>query len=75
MYNAMFTATYNVNRPKRKRALQLWKKERVRKANTEVLYENLKIVKEVEGREGKGWIEKVYKKNGLKWPKEVRASG
>ena len=74
-YNAAFTAAYNVNRPKRKRALSLWKKKKVQKANTEIVFENLKIVKEVEEKEGKGWVDIIYKKNGLRRPKEVKKIG
>ena len=66
MYNAVFTATYNVNRKKNKRALKLWRKARTRKADMEVVHDNLAIIGEVEAKEGKGWIDLIYKKNGLK---------
>ncbi|PWM20343.1 MAG: hypothetical protein DBX49_00860 [Clostridia bacterium] len=68
VYNAVFTATYNVNRPKRKKALKLWRKAKMQKADMEVVYENLAIAKEVEAKEGRGWVDLIYKKNGLKPP-------
>lgn len=67
-YNAAFTATYNVNRPKRKKALKLWRKARTQKADMEAVNENLKIVREVELKEGRGWVDLIYEKNGLKPP-------
>ena len=73
IYNAVFTAVYNANRPKRKRALKLWKKNKVRKANMETVQENLQIVREVENNEGMDWVKKIYETNGMKYPgKEER---
>lgn len=68
LYNAVFTAVYNVNRPKRKRALKLWKKAKVRKANMETVQENLRIIREVEASEGTDWVKKIYAANGMKYP-------
>lgn len=68
MYNAVFTATYNVNRKKNKRALKLWRKPKVHKADMEIVQENLAIIREVDAREGKGWIDLIYRKNGMKKP-------
>lgn len=65
-YNAVFTATYNVNRKKNKKALKLWKKSKVQKADIETVQDNLKIVHEVEGKEGKGWIDRILEANGMK---------
>lgn len=65
IYNAVYTAVYNVNRKKGKKALKLWKKSKVQKADAEAVQENLKVVKEVEEHEGKGWIDKILKANGL----------
>lgn len=76
MYNADFTATYNVNRKKNKRALKLWKKSKVRKADMEIVKDNLSVIREVEEKEGKSWVDLVYQRNSLKRPrKEVRARG
>lgn len=71
IYNAVFTAEYNVNRPKRKRALKLWRKSRVRKADMEVVNDNLETIREAEKNDGTDWVRKIYEKNGLKPPKEV----
>lgn len=65
LYNAMFKATYNVQRPKRKRALKLWQKLRTKKADMEVVQDNLRIVKEVEQKEGLDWVKQIYKANNL----------
>lgn len=61
LYNAVFTAVYNATRQKRKRALKLWRKNKVKKANAETVSENLEIVREVEANEGKSWIDKIYR--------------
>lgn len=66
MYHAMFTAFYNVNRPKRKRALKLWEKAKTRKADMEIVKRNLKLVREVEKKEGKSWVEQIYKFNHIR---------
>ena len=70
MYNAVFTATYNVNRKKNKKALKLWRKQKVRKADMEVIHDNLKIIKEVEEKEGKSWVAQIYRANGLPIPRK-----
>lgn len=75
LYNSVFTATYNVNRPKRKRALKLWRKAKVRPANKEVIKETLELVKEVEKAEGNDWVRMIYEKNGLKFPEKEGANG
>lgn len=68
LYNAVFTATYNCNRPKRKKALKLWRKSRVQKADQERVKENLRIIREVERSEGNDWVKLIYLRNGLKFP-------
>ena len=65
-YNAVFTAIYNVTRKKNKKALKLWKKSKVQKADIETAHDNLQIVHEVEGKEGKGWIDRILEANGMK---------
>ncbi len=65
MYNAAFTAFYNVNRPKRKKALKLWKKAKVKKADMEIIHENMKVIHEVEEKEGRGWVDAIYKANSI----------
>lgn len=77
LYNAVFTATYNVNRPKKKRALKLWKKASIRKANMEDTYNSINVVRENERKEGREWIDKIYAANGLSGPrrKDYRKGG
>lgn len=75
LYNAVFTAVYNGTRQKRKRALKLWRKNKVKKANAETVSENLEIVREVEANEGKSWIDKIYQANGLKKPGKAVKNG
>lgn len=70
MYNAVFTATYNVHRKKNKKALKLWRKQKIRKADMEVINDNLKIIKEVEEKEGKSWVVQIYQANGLPIPRK-----
>ena len=65
MYNADFTAYFNANRPKRKKGLKLWNKKKVKKADMEVILDNLKIIRDVEKTEGTGWVDAIYKANNL----------
>lgn len=75
IYNAVFTATYNVNRRKNKKALKLWRKAKVQKADMEVIQDNLSIIREVEKNEGFSWIEKVFRANGLPVPGKKSKKG
>ncbi len=68
MYNAVFTASYNVNRKKGKRALKLWKKSNVRKANMDTVQNNLKTIHDIDAIEGSSWVDAVYKANNLNVP-------
>ncbi|MFR1698799.1 MAG: hypothetical protein ACLSU9_11045 [Anaerovoracaceae bacterium] len=68
IYNASFTAFYNVNRPRRKKALSPIKKQ-VKHFNSidrNKAVDEFKIVEYMEKKNGKGWVEKIYKANGLK---------
>ena len=69
MYRAVFTAVYNVERPKRKSALKLWKKHSVRRADMESVEENIKIIKEAEEND-RNWVARIYEANHLPAPKE-----
>ena len=72
IYNAVYTATYNVNRKKGKKALKLWKKsQRAKKVDEEKMQNDLAIALEIEKKEGKGWVDKIYKAAGLKRRKDV----
>ena len=65
MYKASFTAYYNCNRPKRKKALKLFDR-RSQRANVEAVENNIAIAVEVEAKEGNDWIDKVLYANGIK---------
>lgn len=65
MYNANFTALYNINRGKNKRALKVLKKKKQKKVDIEMIRNNVKIIKEVEEKEGFNWINKIYAANNL----------
>lgn len=71
LYRAVYTATYNVNRPKRKKAMKLWIKKSVRKADMNVINEHMSIIRENDRIEGKGWVDLIYQQNGKK-RKEVK---
>lgn len=75
LYNAVFTATYNCNRPKRKKALKLWKKKKTQRADKEIIQENFRIIKEVEKKEGNDWIKTVYQANGFGLPERRMKNG
>lgn len=64
--DAVFNAVINANRKKGKPFRKLWKK-RVQKADHEIVADNIKTVTEIEKKE-KGWIDLIYKANGLKPP-------
>ena len=51
--------------------MKLWQKVQVRKADMGVIENNLKIVKEVEQKEGKLWVERLYRENNLPY-REVK---
>lgn len=65
MRNAVLNAVSNALRKRNSRFRELWKKlaHPVDKSRAE---ENIRIVQEIESKEGKGWIDKVLKANGLK---------
>lgn len=75
LYNAVFTAMYNVNRGKNKRALKLWRKAQVQKADMKIVQNNLNTIFEIERNESEDWIELIYKKNGLKKPERRQENG
>lgn len=72
LYNVVFTAVYNANRPKRKKPLKLWKKRGQRIVDMETVNENLKIVKQIDQQEGDSWVRKVYQANNIPFKKGGR---
>lgn len=63
--NAVLNAVNNALRKKGKKFIHLWKKKQKR-ANKDIITNNLKIVRELEARDGKKWVDAVYKANGMK---------
>ncbi len=59
----MFTATYNARRTKKQRVLKLWEKSKVKKADMRIVAKATDVMAEVDRKEGRTWIEKVYKAN------------
>lgn len=67
IYNATFTAVYNVMRKKGKSAIKLWKKGRTHKASVDEMLEHQKIAKDI-SNEDKSWVDLIYQKNGMRKP-------
>lgn len=66
VYNAMFAAFYNVNRSKRKKPLNPLKRRTMQAVDKEQIINGAEAVKQIEEKNGKSWIDKIYKANGLK---------
>lgn len=63
--DAVLNAVSNAFRKKRKKFKKLWKRKQ-EKADLEIVRDNYKIIMEVEAKEGKAWIDKVLRANGLR---------
>lgn len=61
--DAVFNALWNVNRKKGRGFRQLWKKHVP--VDKDQVQTDLKIIEEIEAKE-KGWVERIYRENGLK---------
>ena len=70
MRNAVLNAVSNALRKKNARFREMWKKIQA-PVDMELAKENIRIVAEIEEKEGKGWIDKILQANGLKRRKEV----
>lgn len=64
--NAVQNGFYNVNRPKRKRYLPLWKKVNKKIENKDEFKRITALIQKNEDETGKGWVEAIYKANGMK---------
>lgn len=64
--DAVFNAVGNVLRKKNKRFQKLWKRI-ARKADKDVICENMETVMEIEKKEA-DWIDLIYQANGLNKP-------
>lgn len=63
IYNAVYTAFYNANRPKKKRALKLFKKKGTN-ISEEQRKDTLDAVLESQKNDG-NWVARLYKENGF----------
>lgn len=63
--DAVLNAVSNALRKKHSPFKKLWKKLQ-KKADAEKAKDDLKIAMEIEEKEGKGWVDKIYKAAGLK---------
>lgn len=70
MRNAVLNAVSNALRKKNARFRELWKKV-ARPIDKEQAEENVKVVQEIEEKEGKGWIDKILRANGFVRRKKV----
>ena len=66
--DSVLNAINNALRKKGKKFQALWKKKQ-KLVDKDILKEHLKIVEETEAKEGKSWVDKIYKANRLKKPK------
>lgn len=63
--NAFYNAYTNANRKKNQRFQELFKKKQ-EKADVEYNKNAIEVIEEMEKRDGKGWVEKLYRAAGLK---------
>lgn len=64
MRNAVLNGYINARRKKNKQVIPLWKRKQ-KPADKEVVKNNLQIIKENEKKEGKMWVDLIYKANGI----------
>lgn len=62
--DAVFNAISNAFRKKNAKFRKLWKKAQT-PSDKETARKNIKIALEIEEKEGKGWIAKILKANGI----------
>lgn len=63
--NSVLNATVNANRKKNKKFIELFKK-RNKKVDKDFIQNNISVIKEVEEKEGRDWINKLYTSYTLK---------
>ncbi len=71
MRNAVLNAISNAMRGKNKKFVDLFKKKQA-KADIEYNKNAIKVILEVEEKEGKSWIDKIYKHAGQRKPQNNR---
>lgn len=65
MRNAVLNAVSNALRKKNARFHELWKKIQA-PVDKEQAKENIQIVMKIEEKEGKGWVDRILKANGIR---------
>ena len=65
--DAFFNAYINANRKKNSKIIDLYKRKQ-EKADIEYNQDAIKVINKIEERDGKSWIDKIYKASGLKKP-------
>lgn len=65
--DAFFNAYINANRKKNSKFRPLYKKKQ-EKADVEYNQNAIKTIEEIEKRDGKSWVDKIYRANGMKKP-------
>lgn len=66
--NAVYNAIGNALSKKNSKFVELWKKNQ-KKADKEKAIEDIQSVLIIEEKEGKSWVDKIYKANNMKKPK------
>lgn len=67
LYRAFYTATYNLNRKRGKKALKLWKSPQ-KSVDKENMRATIKSLLEAENKSSKDWVARIYEANGRKPP-------
>lgn len=62
--DAVLNAVANAFRKKNSKFKKLWKKVN-EKVDKEVARKNMSVIMEIEEREGKQWVERVFQENGI----------
>lgn len=76
IYNAVYAATYNVHRSKRKKAVKpVHKRKKKAYLSKEQAEDSLDLIERTEAKEGKGWVDLIYAKNGLTSPERRGKDG
>lgn len=69
--NAVLNAISNANRRKNKKFIDLFKKKQA-KADIEYNKNAIEVILEVEEKEGKSWVDKIYRQAGQRKPQKKR---
>lgn len=65
--NAVLNAVSNALRKKNKKFIDLYKKKQA-KADKEYNHNAIQVIHEIEEKEGKSWVDRIYRESGLRKP-------